>query len=179
MPEYKIEFTHRSYEAMNACVEADTPKKALKAFLDNPGDFEWDDDGYAGDPDGGQPAKVLPETAQVVGRWVESTQRAGSSSLRTFRAPVKPKATRDPYEPRRGSVCQQVYVGRGAVIVDWQALRQQRRLLADMTMNPEQHGLSKNKRAMLEGIQGLLDAFVDESAKVLGNKVVFGTVRQK
>jgi len=81
---------------------------------------------------------------------------------------------------------EQIIVGNTPIMIDWKKLRKQRGLLAALTadgckcrLGAQAEGMSLSKAEdeildMLEGLQGFLDAFVDASAGVLGEKVVFG-----
>ena len=78
---------------------------------------------------------------------------------------------------------EQIIVGNTPILIDWKKMRKQRGLLAaliaDGVKYQQANGVSLSPREgdlldMFEGLQGFLDAFVDASADVLGDKVVFG-----
>ena len=81
---------------------------------------------------------------------------------------------------------EQIIVGNTPLIVDWAALRKQRGALASVTIRgcmeraeakEKLRYFPKSAGEMLtamEGIESFLDAFVDASAEVLGEEVVFG-----
>ena len=71
----------------------------------------------------------------------------------------------------------QIIVGNTPLNVDFGELHKQLCRLAKMAYDysePEANPQDKKDAAILEGVLSLLEAFVDASAEVLGEEVVFG-----
>lgn len=83
MKSYKIEFEVTSREVYFACVEAESPEKALELWSDDPNQYD-------AEPDYTNECEDLVDTAEVTGEWNEDKD-GNLSSLKRYDEPIKLK----------------------------------------------------------------------------------------
>jgi hypothetical protein len=81
MKRFKIEFQSEERYIYSASVLAQSPEEALKLWKENPGDYDSNQDEMLSSDN-------LPDTAEVIGEWIEDKTMSGTSSLKRFAEPV-------------------------------------------------------------------------------------------